>query len=223
MKKSVYSIVLADDVVAAVDELAYSMNVSRSDLINRILAERVSLSTPEMRMQQIFDLIENTMEPRFRFGEQAQRRISIKSPVRYKYKPTMRYVLEMDRSFEGRVGRLRASFRTTSEALVNAIDRFFLIWNSVENEELKSVYPDGVPAESGEGRYERDLYIPGRNGGELLRFVPDSTIAAAVSGYIRLMDSSIQLFFDALSEGRDCSAEIKKAYRNYIAKGVRII
>lgn len=47
MNKSVYSLVLADDVVEAIDRLAYSMNTSRSNLINQILAERVQLLTPE--------------------------------------------------------------------------------------------------------------------------------------------------------------------------------
>lgn len=47
VNKSVYSLVLADDVVEAIDRLAYSMNTSRSNLINQILAERVQLLTPE--------------------------------------------------------------------------------------------------------------------------------------------------------------------------------
>lgn len=45
VNKSVYSLVLADDVVEAIDRLAYSMNTSRSNLINQILAERVQLLT----------------------------------------------------------------------------------------------------------------------------------------------------------------------------------
>ena len=47
MKKSVYSLVLMDDIVAAIDELAYSLQTSRSNLINQILAEKVALVTPE--------------------------------------------------------------------------------------------------------------------------------------------------------------------------------
>ena len=57
MKKSVYSLVLMDDVVEAIDRMAYSMNTSRSNLINQILAERVSYVTPEMRMRDIFSRI----------------------------------------------------------------------------------------------------------------------------------------------------------------------
>ena len=65
MKKSVYSLVLADEVISEIDKLAYSMNTSRSNLINQILAERVRLSTPEMRMRDIFSQIENLIGDRF--------------------------------------------------------------------------------------------------------------------------------------------------------------
>ncbi len=57
MKKSVYSLVLMDDVVNAIDDMAYQMNTSRSNLINQILAEHVSYITPEMRMKDIFDCV----------------------------------------------------------------------------------------------------------------------------------------------------------------------
>ena len=47
MGKSVYSLVLMDEVVDAIDQMAYRNNTSRSNLINQILAEHVSLATPE--------------------------------------------------------------------------------------------------------------------------------------------------------------------------------
>ena len=54
MNKSVYSLVLMDNVVGEVDKLAYEMGTSRSNLINQILAEYVRYTTPEMRMHAIF-------------------------------------------------------------------------------------------------------------------------------------------------------------------------
>lgn len=39
MGKSVYSLVLGDEVIAAADRVAYQKNMSRSALINQILAE----------------------------------------------------------------------------------------------------------------------------------------------------------------------------------------
>ena len=44
VNKSVYSLVLADDVVEAIDRLAYSMNTIRSNLINQILQSVSSFS-----------------------------------------------------------------------------------------------------------------------------------------------------------------------------------
>ena len=57
LSKSVYSVVLMDDVVDAVDRLAYEAGTNRSNMINRILAEYVQLATPEQRMQDIFSSI----------------------------------------------------------------------------------------------------------------------------------------------------------------------
>ena len=37
MKKTLYSLMLSDDVVRAVDELAHSLGTNRSSLINQIL------------------------------------------------------------------------------------------------------------------------------------------------------------------------------------------
>ncbi len=65
MKKSIYSLVLADDVVAAADRLAYELHTSRSNLINQILAEHLSCVTPEMRMQAVFAQME-TLAGQFR-------------------------------------------------------------------------------------------------------------------------------------------------------------
>ena len=55
MSKSVYSLVLSDDVVAQIDRAAYALGTSRSNLINQVLAEYVSLITPEKRRKDIFD------------------------------------------------------------------------------------------------------------------------------------------------------------------------
>ena len=55
MNKSVYSLVLMDNVVSEVDKMAYEMGTSRSNLINQILAEYVRYTTPEMRMRAVFE------------------------------------------------------------------------------------------------------------------------------------------------------------------------
>ena len=54
-----YSLILMDDVVREVDALAKQQNTNRSNMINQILAEYVSLVTPEKRINNIFTYIES--------------------------------------------------------------------------------------------------------------------------------------------------------------------
>ena len=93
MSKSVYSVVLMDDVVDAVDRLAYEAGTNRSNMINRILAEYVQLATPEQRMQDIFSSImdavsgQNALQLMLNASDAM---LSMRSAIHYKYNPSMR-------------------------------------------------------------------------------------------------------------------------------------
>ena len=58
MSKSVYSLVLNDEVVYLVDKVARINGLSRSNMIEKILADAVSYETPEIRANNIFEEIE---------------------------------------------------------------------------------------------------------------------------------------------------------------------
>ena len=57
MKKTLYSLMLSEDVVHEVDLLAHKLGTNRSNLINQILAEYVDMVTPERRINDIFSAI----------------------------------------------------------------------------------------------------------------------------------------------------------------------
>ena len=63
MKKTLYSLVLNDEVVREVDALAHRMGTNRSNLINQILAEYVNYTTPEQRINEVLSAIEQLMAP----------------------------------------------------------------------------------------------------------------------------------------------------------------
>ena len=67
MNKSVYSLVLTDDVVAEIDRIAYENGTSRSNTVNQILAEYVSYDTPEKRIREVFSEVENLLTGSSRF------------------------------------------------------------------------------------------------------------------------------------------------------------
>ena len=50
MKKTLYSLMLNEEVVREIDALAHQLGTNRSALINQILADYTSVLTPERRI-----------------------------------------------------------------------------------------------------------------------------------------------------------------------------
>ena len=100
MKKTLYSLVLNDEVVREVDALAHRMGTNRSNLINQILAEYVNYTTPEQRINEVFSTIEQLMAPSRElvpFFSPNSYSMSLKSSLEYKYRPTVKYEVELYR------------------------------------------------------------------------------------------------------------------------------
>ena len=145
MSKHVYSLVLMDEVVEAIDRLAYQQNTSRSNLINQILAERVCCITPQMRMNDIFSTVSDRIaDDCFQVQTQpSEAMLSIRSALKYKYKPTIRYSLELYRSPGRTLGALKVSFRTQSAKLLSELTGFYRLWAALEQQFLLPGMPEG--------------------------------------------------------------------------------
>lgn len=206
MKKSVYSIVLMDDVVEAVDRMAYSMNTSRSNLINQILAEKVSCITPEKRMKNIFEQIENLMNDScYQIqSQQSDAMMYIKSPLRYKYRPTVRYSVELHRNPYDSLGKLKVSFRTQSQQLIDEVTKFFMLWAETEKKYIGSLFPEGIPFIIQNGRYERKFTAMSGN---------EKDSGTAIAAYIRIIDKCLKLYF---SDCEDIINSVSNIYASYI-------
>lgn len=220
MHRSVYSIVLSDDVVREVDKLAYSLKTSRSALINQILADYVSYSTPEQRMRDVFSQMEQMLHglDSFQFLNQpSDSMVSIRSALRYKYNPTIRYSVELYRGSFPLIGALKVSFRTQNQQLIQSLHSFFSVWMAVENKYAASAFPQGrVPCGVEDGRYTREFLLPSGETEE-----PSSeSIAQAISQYIRLFDASLKTYFSHLDAPQEALPSIESSYRKARSQGL---
>ena len=215
MKKSIYSLLLTDDVIAAVDELAYASGTSRSNMVNQILAEYLSVKTPEMQMRDIFRQIESVMNHHSAFQLQFQpsdAMLSVRTALAYKYKPTVRYSVELFRAQPQYLGALQVSARTQSAALLQRLEAFFRLWNRLENLCLQQEFPDGVPCRIENGRYVRPLLQPKNR-------VSEEALGQAISRYIQNFDCALKAFF-ALDEHNWKAGieQIGRVYENAISE-----
>ena len=127
MKKNLYSLTLSDEVVREVDALAHRLGTNRSALVNRILSEYVSVPTPERRINDIFEAIEALVSPSRElvpFFAPNSQSMSLKSSLAYKYRPTVKYEVDLDGG-EDTLGTLNVVFRTQSAELIAALTDFF--------------------------------------------------------------------------------------------------
>lgn len=205
MKKAVYSLVLSEDVVDAVDRLAYTRGTSRSNLINQLLAEAVGLVTPERRMAEILQTLSQQMTGLFQLQEQAtDGMLTIRSPLRYRYKPTIRYRVELYRKPEQALGVLHASFRTQSKALISEAEAFFRIWAECECEHGLCTKEDFRIAD---GCWDRRFLI------QAGKEASAQEIGAAFGQYIKRIDAALKAYFAALPDHDAAKAAVMQYFK----------
>lgn len=216
MKKNMYSLILAEDVINAIDKLAEEENTNRSNLINEILAEYVSVTTPEKRINDIFHGIEDLFKQltgQQVYYQQHDNTLSIKSALEYRYRPTIRYEVELYRAQSGTVGELKVNFRTQSPQLLNRLTEFFALWTRLE-ELYVARYFEGAEINYtlDETRWTRTLAVP-KNAG-----YDDKELSRAITDYVSTFD---RLMKKRLSGA--AATEIENEYLDALNGGMLII
>ena len=215
MQKSVYSIVLSDDVVAQIDRLAYRHNTNRSNMINQILAEYVSYVTPEKRMQDTFARMESILRAADTFQvlmQPTDSTLTLRSAIAYKYNPSVRYAVELYRAPGEEIGELRVSLRSQNSTLLLYLTQFFRLWMKIE-----AAYLPRVTCRAEDGRLSRILR-PTRAGAqsEGTEALSSETLGDLLYAYIALFDESLKCFFYHLETPALAAAEIERMYRTYL-------
>lgn len=211
MAKSLYSLMLSEDVVSAVDAAAHRMGVSRSALVNQILADYVSVTTPERLINSIFSSIEEFMSPSAEivpFFAPNSSTMSLKSSLAYKYRPTVRYEVSLDTSDKNKLGDLSVIFRTQSSSLIDAMTSFFRLWVRIEDKYYAPILGKSLECALYDGKFVRPLALP-----ELKDCLPQ-TIAQTISDYISLFDSQLKGYLSGELSERD----VANNYLNNLAR-----
>lgn len=217
MGRSVYSLVLSDDVIRAVDRAAYAMNTSRSNLINQILAEYVSYTTPEKRMKDIFDSLTAMIggsQPFLIQSQGSDALLNIRSPLQVKYNPTIKYTVELFRDKDSGVGELRIMTRTQSGALLEQLRDFFLLFCQVETAFFQRAGQQPPHYEIDRGRLIRTFALlhPGCSNEE---------IGGAIGRYIKTVDGALKEYLACRPEQRRSAVE--QIYGEYFREGQTIL
>ena len=202
MKKTLYSLMLNEEVVREVDALAHSLGTNRSNLINEILAEYVHYTTPERRINDILSAIETLMQPSRElvpFFAPNSYTMSLKSSLEFKYRPTVKYEVELYRGAEESIGALSVLFRTQSLSLIQGMTDFFRLWKQIEDAHLRPHTGARIEYSLFDGKFTRSLAARERN-------CTADELAMALSEYIKLFDRMMKGWLSGRFDAHDVEA-----------------
>ena len=210
MKKTLYSLMLNDEVVREIDARAHRMGTNRSALINQILAEYVDYTTPERRINDVLSAIEALMQPSRElvpFFAPNSFSMSLKSSLEYKYRPTVKYEVELFRGREESIGQLSVVFRTQSMALINAMTEFFRLWQQIEDAHLRPLTGARIDYALYDGKFVRSIAAPDKD-------CSTDELAGALSEYIKLFDKLMKAYLAGRLDAHDVEAAYFSQMRN---------
>lgn len=208
MKKTLYSLMLNEDVVREVDAMAHRMGTNRSNLINQILAEYVNYTTPERRINDILSAVEQLMRPSrdfVPFFSPNTFSMSLKSSLEYKYRPTVKYEVELYRGEEETLGEISVVFRTQSEALLGAMAEFFRLWKAIEDAYLAPIVSTKINYALTDGKFIRSICMPEQQ-------LSSEELAGVIAEYIKLFDKLMKGYL----AGRYDAHEVEAAYYSHM-------
>ena len=215
--KSIYSLVLSDSVVEAVDIMARSAGLSRSAMINQLLAERVAYITPEMRLRDILAALQNSMNGEFYLTEQSSgSTLSCRSTLKYRYKPTIRYSVEIYSRGERKAGELRVAFRTRNAELIEDLTGFFSCWAALEQKYIAAFLNRNIVYTIENGRFSRTLSMPSES-------ITDEELGMAVADYMAMFDGVMKRFFAELPDDTAAASAAEEGYAHEIIRQSVII
>ena len=219
MEKSMYSLMLMDSIIKEIDRLAYEQGTNRSNLVNHILAEYLQIKTPEMQIKEIFDLMSAHLNSLAGFKVQplpSDFCIAIKSPLEYKYRPTIKYSVEIYRTYGDTIGELRVAFRTQHIELLRRLAGFFDLWIDMEAFYIQKLFKNtSIHYSVDEGRFKRSFMFPSSQ-----ESVTNDMLSKAIGDYIEMFDGILKFY---LYNPQSDAAEVEHLYLDYLKNGLIII
>lgn len=143
----------------------------------------------------------------------------IKSPLPYKYKPTIRYSVELLRE-DRYLGRLKVSFRTQNMALMELMNDFLTCFANIERRHLSHFDGIDVVMQIDNDKMVRMLNKPIIKDG---RSVSDpNLIAEAIADYVNFLDRAIKHYFENADNKKQAVSLVDSLYNERI-KTLKVI
>ena len=187
MNEELNSIRILEEMMLALRGLALEREVSVSDIVHEALGEYLFARAPGVNLFDVIHSIDSAMRGEGQFvtdADPAGLAIFIKSPIRYVYRPELKYEVHVAR--EG--WAFSAALRTHNLDTLQRFAGFTGLWIELERKYLPPKQQVVYRTEA--GYFSRQLSRP-----ETARRGDGPSVGDAISSYIRVFDELLKFYF----------------------------
>lgn len=207
MKKDIYSLLLGREIVELIDDLASKTNTSRSNYINEILADHLSYTTFGQIAKDILSQAKDQLESIGGYvfvPMNSAHFMDIRAELNYKYRPAIRYCVEVYRSKNHYSSRIKANIRTQNRELTKSMEDFFSLWKEVEKK--RHIKNSNVVSNESLNNNEKGF----------IRILEDKSnkqvLGLETANYINVLHRSLYAFFENKEDYLKAKKEIERIY-----------
>jgi len=171
--------------------LAQKRTVSVSDIVDEALGEYLLRCANGLNLFDVIYSIESAMKRADQFvtnADPASLAIFIKSPIRYLYRPEIKYEVRIMRNDEASVGKLSVILRSHEMETLRLFSGFISLWIELEGKYL--LQNRQISHVTDAGYFGRQIYYP-----KAVKHSDGQTIGDAISNYIRVFDELLKYYF----------------------------
>ena len=212
MKENDHMIRILEGIMRRLQLVAHEKNVPVTELVNQALDDFLSFHETGINFFDIINSIENhlTMEQHFVTNvDLFNYAISVKSPIRYVYRPELKYNIIIAQNNQISIGKMSVSLRSNDINTIRCFSAFLNLWIKLERTYIKQ--PERIEYISDTGYFERKVYLPAND-----REINGQSVGAAISDYISVFDELLKRYFFG-PEGS--GSEIERIYLDFIQIG----
>jgi len=201
-----------DDMMRRLRMMSHDRGVPVNDLIDQALGDFLSFQETGINLFDIINSIENHLSSAKHFitdADLCNYAISVKSPIRYVYRPELKYRIAISQNDRVSIGKMSVALRTNDINTLRCFLAFINLWISLED---KYISPrERIEYVSDAGYFERKVYLPANE-----RHINGQAIGEAISDYISAFDQLLKHYF-ARSENSE--PDIERIYRELAQNG----
>ena len=215
------SIRIIEEMMNEIRRIALEKDASVSDIVHEALNEFLYFRRTGVNFFDVINSIEKSMNvlndisanSHFIVNADLDKfAVSVKSPLRYIYRPELKYEVRISQSEETSIGKISVILRSRDIDTLRSFADFLSLWIELESKYIFLKSGVRIAYITDAGYFSRKIYMPAKTENPGSR-----AIGTAVSDYIRVFDELFKYYFYNPNGG--VSREIENMYVRYAANG----